>query len=251
MRTIPEEVQIVCVAVGHRYPTGYVEVLESMLRRHMPVPFTLSCVVDRPRNLPNCVRVIDASQWNLRREGLRVTTDKLGLFEVGRLPFQEFLYFDTTLVIQRDMTSLLRFAFEREEELVVVRDWNYDAYNTCVMRIRTGGAISGVTKAFRDGVVYPWRNPGDQDFLSAFIKEKGLEDQVALWPDDIVVSYRNARVLNRTNPEGAYAMLERGTVVKIYGKTKMNQLLNPFYRQFKMKGPDRKFWIKELRENWR
>lgn len=250
MRTIPEEVPIVCVAVGHRYPTGYVHVLERMLRRQMPVPFTLSCVVDRPRDLPKSVRTIDASHWGLRREGLRVTTDKLGLFEPGKLPFSEFLYFDTTLVIQRDMTDLLTYAFEREEELVVVKDWNYDAYNTCVMRIRTGGDLSGVTQAFRDGVVYPWRNPGDQDFLSAFIKDRGLEHQVALWPDEIVVSYRNARVLHRTDPAAAYAMLEKGTVVKFYGKTKMNQLLNPFYRQFKMKGPDRKFWIKELREHW-
>jgi len=236
--------------VGHRYPTQYVHVLDRMLRRHMPRPYSLNCVVDRPRDLPAGVRTIDASNWNLRRDGLRVTTDKLGLFEAGRLPFNEFLYFDTTLVIQRDMSDLLECAFGREEELVVVRDWNYDAYNTCVMRIRAGGALSGVTEAFRAGVEYPWRNPGDQDYLTAFIRDKGLEDQVAIWPDEIVVSYRNARVLHRTDPAAAYAELEKGTVVKFYGKTKMNQLINPIYRQFKMKGPDRKFWIKELRDRW-
>jgi hypothetical protein len=239
------------VAVGHRYPVKYVWKLESMLQRHMPVPFSLTCVVDRPRKLPPSVRTVDASNWGLRRVGMRVTTDKLGLFEPGRVPFDEFLYLDTTLVIQRDMGSLLEFAFGREEELIVLRDWNYDAYNTCVMRIRTGGALAGIPKAFREGVTYPWRNPGDQDFVTAYVRDKGLESQVAIWPEDMIVSYKNAREVHRTDPVTAYRMLEPGTIVKFYGKTKMDQLLNPIYRAFKMKGPDAKFWVRELGEHWR
>jgi hypothetical protein len=251
VRTIPAEVPVVCVAVGHRYPVKYVWKLESMLRRHMPVPFSLTCVVDRPRKLPDSVHVVDARGWGLRREGMRVTTDKLGLFEPGRLPFDEFLYLDTTLVIQRDMRSLLEFGFGRDEELVVLRDWNYDAYNTCIMRIRTGGALSEIPRAFREGVTYPWRNPGDQDYVTAYVRDKGLEDRIAIWPEEMVVSYKNAREVHRTEPAAAYRMLESGTIVKFYGKTKMDQLLNPLYRSFKMKGPDARFWVRQLAEHWR
>lgn len=245
------EIPIVCLAVGHRYPDRNVAVLESMLRRHMPGPFSLTCVVDRPRQLPPSVRTVDASGWDLRREGMRVTTDKLGLFEAGRLPFEEFLYFDTTLVIQRSLGPMIDFSFGHEAELVVLKDWNYDAYNTCVMRIRPGGALGEMAGAFRNGVAYPQRNPGDQDFVTAYVRDKGLEDRVALWPTESVVSYKNARDLHRTDPAAAYAMLERGTVVKFFGKTKMHELLSPLYRALKLRGPDRGFWVRELRERWR
>lgn len=248
---IPKEVPVVCMAVGHRYPDRNVAVLESMLRRHMPVPFSLTCVVDRPRRLPASVGTLDASDWGLQREGMRVTTTKLGLFEAGRLPFDEFLYLDTTLVVHRDLGPLLEHGFGRDEELVVCRDWSYDAYNTCVMRIRPGGELAAIPKAFREGKAYRQRNPGDQDFVTGFVRERGLEDRVALWRQDDVVSYKTARALNHQDPAAARAMLDAGTIVKFYGKTKMHQLLNPLYRAVKLKGPDRSFWVDELRENWR
>lgn len=245
------EIPVVCMAVGARYPDRNVAVLHSMLRRHVPGPFSLTCVVDRERRLPEGVRTVDARDWGLRREGMRVTTDKLGLFESGRLPFDEFLYLDTTLVIHRDLGPLIEYGFGREEELVVCQDWNYDAYNTCVMRIRTGGALAQIPKAFRAGVAFDQRNPGDQDFVTAFVRDRGLESHVALWREDDVVSYKNARALNPTDPTAAHAMLERGTIVKFFGKTKMHELLSPVYRAVKMRGADRSFWVRELREKWR
>lgn len=248
---VPKEVPIVCLAVGDRYPDRNVAVLDSMLRRHATVPFSLTCLVDRPRRLPESVRRIDVRDWDLSREGMRVTTLKLGLFERGRLPFDEFLYLDTTLVVQRDLGPLLEYGFGCDEELVVLRDWNYDAYNTCVMRIRPGGALGAIPAAFRAGCAYAQRNPGDQDFVTAYVREHGMEDRVALWPEELVASYKNARELNRADPAAARALLESGTVVKFFGKTKMHQLLNPLYRSLKLRGPDRTFWVRELRERWR
>ncbi len=257
MGTIPERVPVVCVLVGHRYPGDYVTKLESMLQRHMPVPFDLWCAIDRPRPLPPSVRKIDASGWGMRAEGMRVTTDKLRLFDADAMPFPEFLYLDATLVIQRDMGDLLDYAFGRPEELVVVQDWSYDAYNTCVMRIRPGGDLAAVPRAFREGKRYDQRNPGDQDFVTAYVREQGMENRVALWRPDDVVSYRNARRRHRTDPEGAYEDLRRGTIVKFYGSPKMHEILNPLYRfRLNLFGgkegrADASFWVRELAERWR
>jgi hypothetical protein len=255
---IPEVVPVICMAVGHRYPDVYIAKLESMLRRQMPVPFRLTCIVDRPRRLPPTVELLDASAWGMRREGMRVTTDKVRLFDAEAMPYPEFLYFDTTLVIQRDLSPLLEFAFGSDRELVVVKDWNYDCYNTCVMRIRTGGDLGVVCREFVEGKTYPRRNPGDQDFVHASIGANGLADRVELFPTDYVVSYRNARALNRTDPAAALAYLEKGIIVKLFGKPKMHQLLNPFYRFFSIRLADRQngradseFWVRELRDRWR
>lgn len=256
MGTIPETVPVVCVLVGHRYPDRYVTALESMLRRHMPVPFRLFCATDRSRSLPSSVTVIDASGWGMRQEGMRVTTDKLRLFDASVLPFESFLYLDTTLVVQRDLGDLLTYAFGRPEELVVVKDWSYDAYNTCVMRVRPGGALSAIPKAFLSGKRFDQRNPGDQDFVTAYVREMGLEDRVALFRPDDVVSYRDARRLHRTDPAAAYAALERGTIVKFYGRTKMHELVSPLNRlRMRLLGgsegrADAGFWVRELQERW-
>lgn len=253
---MPTEVPVVCVAVGKRYPDRYVATLESMLRRHMPVPFSMYCVVDRPRVLPASVKTIDASGWGMRREGMRVTTDKLRLYDASAMPFESFLYLDTTLVIQRDMGDLLEYAFGRPEELVVVKDWNYDAYNTCVMRIRPGGKLAAIPEAFLAGKAFDQRNPGDQDFVTAYVREAGLENEVALFRPNDVVSYKNARKLHRTDPQAAYKMLLPGTIVKFYGQTKMHELLNPLYRiKMRLRGAegreDARFWVNELAERWR
>lgn len=248
---IPREVPVVCMALGHRYPDRNVWVLESMLRRHMPVSFSLTCVVDQPRKLPPSVNVVDGSGWNLRREGMRITTTKLGLYEAGRLPFKEFLYLDTTLVIRQDLGPLLEYGFASDAELVVCKDWTYDAYNTCVMRIRSGGTLAGIPVAFREGKAYTQRNPGDQDFVTAYVRDHGLEDRVKLWRSDDVVSFKVARDLNLRDPAAAKAMLDSGAIVKFYGKTKMHELLNPLYRLIKLKGANRSFWVDELRESWR
>lgn len=78
---IPERLEVVCLSFGDRYKDLYIARLDNMLRRHLPVPYTLTCVTDRPRKIPNGVRTLDASGWRMEREGMRVTTNKLRLFD--------------------------------------------------------------------------------------------------------------------------------------------------------------------------
>lgn len=259
MPSAPDPVQVVCMLVGDRYPDVYVPRLANMLKRHMHVPHVLTCIVDRPRPLPPGVKALDASQWSqMKREGMRLTTNKIRLFDPETIPFDEFLYLDVTLVIQKDMRPLLAYAEAKPEELVIVKDWNYDCYNSCVMRIRRSESLAKVYEAFVAGKTYAFRNPGDQDFIHACVRDLSLEEHVAFFEPDHVVSFRNIRDRHRTNPEAAYEEIRRGIIVKFFGKPKMHQVADPLYNLFRirLKNPsygakDARFWLKELREHWR
>jgi hypothetical protein len=253
---IPERVEVVCLLVGRRYPPIYVERLHSMLKRHMPVPFRLTCITDVRTNLPSEINVIELSSRRLRRREHR-TMYKLSLFDRSFLPFHEFLYLDITIVIPRDMTPLLEFAFGRREDLVVLQDWNYDCYNSCVMRIRHSDAMQTIVDDFDKGTKYECLKPGDQDFIHASVKAHGLQERVALFPQGMIASYRNARELVKSDPAGAHAMLDNAVIVKFFGRHKMHHVENPLFRlrlslQKRKYGADAaNFWLPELQENWR
>ncbi|RYG79151.1 hypothetical protein EON77_09600 [bacterium] len=250
-----EPIRVVCMALGTAYPSLYVTRLFNMLGRHMPGPFELTCVTDRKRRLPREIRVIDSRRWEMDREGMRVTTNKLRLFDPEIFP-GEFLYLDTTLVIHRDLGPLIDYAFGRPESLVVVKDWNYDCYNTCVMRIRGGAPLETIYQRFREGREYPRRNPGDQDFVTSCVRDEHLENEVATFLPQHVVSYRNARKTMRMDLEASKRQLDEGIVVKFFAQPKMHQVLSPYYRWKKGRKSaeardDLTFWNDELRTRWR
>src|SRR5690242_5906513 len=201
--------------VGEGFPDVYVWRLARMLDRNLRSPYRLHCITDRPRCLPHSVNQIDASTWSdVRRDGMRITTMKIRLFDPASVPLEEFIYFDLSLVIQRDLSCLLAHADSQREELVIVRDWNYDVFNTCVMRIRHCPELYSVYRAFADGMTYPHRWNGDQDFTSACLKDHGHEDHVAFFEPHHVVSYRNLTFLHREDRTAAYDAIKEATIVK-------------------------------------
>jgi hypothetical protein len=255
---VPEPVPFACMLTGDRYPQIYVERLHSMISRFYRRPFTLTVFTDRPRRFKAPVKQVSTKEWtDMLRPGMRPTTQKIRLLQQGVLPEPEFLYMDVTLVIQKDLEPLLEFAFGSPADLVILQDWNYDCYNSCIMRIRQGPELEKVYLDFMAGSEYPRRNKGDQDFIHASIRAHGLQDRVAIFPKEMIVMYHNARRIHRTDPKAAYELLESGIIVKFFGWAKMHELLNPIYRLRKIRwkkdrGPaDAKFWVKELKERWR
>jgi hypothetical protein len=245
--------------VGDAYPDIYVHRLDRMLERRLSRPYRLHCIIDRPRRLPASVSVIDAREWSdVRREGMRITTTKIRLFDPQSVPFEEFLYLDLSVVIQRDLDCLLQYCDAKSEELVIVRDWHYDVFNTCVMRIRHCSELQSIYQAFVGGKTYPHRWHGDQDFVHACLLDYGHQDHVAFFDPDHVVSYRNLRFVNRNNETAAYEAMQRATIVKFHGRLKMHQILNPYHnfagirlKNFRHGSRDANFWTRELKAIWR
>ena len=245
--------------VGDAYSGIYLERMASMLERNLNVPYRLHCITDSPRAMPKGVTEIDGRGWSdVRRAGMKPTTMKLRLFDPKSLPFKDFLYLDLTLVIQKNLQSLLEFCDSRPENLIIVRDWNYDGYNSCVMRVRHSPELESIYRAFADGKTFDQRNLGDQDFIHNWIQEQNLENEVGFFEPDHVASYRNLQHLNWTDPKSAEAAIGRATIVKFYGRVKMHDVLNPLtnfskirMRYLRTGGKDARFWVKELRSLWR
>lgn len=225
-------VPIVCMAFGepHGLTDVYVRRLFEMLTRHCPQPFTLTCYSDRPRGVPAGVELRDCASWTeLDRAGMRPTTRKIGLFNPAYVEFESFLYLDLSLVIRRDMGALLDGAFARREDLVVVKNWHYDGYNSSVMRIRCG-ALRVVYDAFVAGERPVQRVQGDQDFLHGTIASRGLQSSVATFPPEQVVSFRLTLEAGRRDPDAARRRMLGATIVKFHGEPKMDVAFARRYR---------------------
>lgn len=245
--------------VGDAYSALYLQRLAGMLERTLDVPFRLHCITDRARRMPANVNSIDASGWDdVRRENMRITTHKIRLFDPASVPFEEFLYLDVSVVLQKNLQPLLDYCNSKEEELVVVRDWHYDVYNTCVMRIRHCPELYSIYEAFASGKTYKCRWHGDQDFTSACLRDNGNEDHVACFEPNHVVSYRNLRFLHREDEAAAYEKIKEAIIVKVHGRLKMHQILNPYHnftgirmKNLRCGSKDARFWVKEMRALWR
>ncbi|HEX8464713.1 MAG TPA: hypothetical protein VF627_08865 [Abditibacterium sp.] len=247
------EFPIVTLAVGDAYADVYIARLHAMLRRQLARPHRLFCYSDRARQVPEGVELRDCAGWtDVQRAGMRPTTRKIRFFDAAEIPFETFLYLDLTLVIARPLDELLDAALAQKEALVVVQDWFYPSYNSCVMRIRRG-PLEAVYRGFASGETYPHRIAGDQDFLHAAVAAHGLQHEVALFPEGQIVSYKGARRLNRTDPQAAKALIEGATIVKFHGTPKPDQVLNPLYNFFRIglkSRADARFWRRELRQHW-
>ena len=250
-------VRFVCVATGDLYGLAdvYIDRMFGMLETHMHRPFTLSCVTDRTRNIAAAVEQIPCSSWNeFRKQGSHPTLTKLGLFNPEYVPFEDFIYFDLSLVIRSNLEAFLDYTSSREEALVIVKDWYYDGFNSSVMRIRNR-PLRFIYEEFAAGKEYPAKIPGDQDYITASMRSNGVA--AACFPADMVASFKMAIRLGFTQPLVAARQINAATIVKFHGNPKMHRLFSPTYRflkyglRYALRGQfSYPFSIQELALNW-
>jgi hypothetical protein len=249
-------IEFVTLMVGDGLPDLYVDRLYGMLARWCPPPFRLTCLTDRARPLRPEVRQWDISAWTRFRPDMRPTQHKLRLFDAESAPYPEAIYLDVTLVIRSDLTPLLQDA-ERDQPLVIVDDWNHDTVNSCVMRIRTPSPLQAVYNDYAQGVKYPVRLLGDQDYLDAALRAHDLMPHVAFFRPESVVSYRGLRKRHRRDPEGARRELQAATILKFHGTPRPHELFG-FQNRLRdaMRAPghilrDWGYLAEEVRAQWR
>ena len=153
--------------------------------------------------------------------------------------------------MRQNMNSLLQFAFEAPQDLVLVNEWKYQGYNSCVMRIQDG-ALQTVYDAFIAGKSYPEQVAGDQDFIYGHIKASHLENRVALFPAEQIISYKWTRNYSEGGAQQmarAQEIVRAATIVKFHGNPKMHHIAKRFRNIFK--SMDSSLFKRELYENWR
>lgn len=224
------QVEVVCLMTGDALPNLYGERLYAMLSRHMGRPFGLTCLTDRPRPLPPEVRQVSIAGWPLLRPDMRPTQLKLRLFDGASAPFDEFFYMDVTLVLKSALAPLLDFADARPEPLAVRQDWYNDTFNSCVMRIRRSDALQAVYDDYAQGREYPVLLKGDQDYLTAVVRERGLAECVALIPPAHIASFKSLRQLWHRDPRRARRELDEACVLKFHGAPRPHEALSLGYR---------------------
>ncbi len=249
---------IVCMAFGNvALADIYVTRLLEMLSRHCPLPFRLICYTDQARNVPVEIEQRDCSTWSeFDHEGTPAFMRKLGLFNPAYIGFDEFLYLDLTLVIRQSMKELLDFALSAPEDLVIVKDWHYDCYNSSVMRIRPK-PMRFIYSAYLAGERFPQVLPGDQDFIHGVVNDRRAQHRVALFPAACVVSFKALLRIGRRSPKLARRFTEQATVIKFHGRPRMHQAFDPVYHFFRIRLRD---WahgrlrspipVDELKSHW-
>jgi hypothetical protein len=250
------ELNLVCLMAGDGLSDDYVTRLNSMLSRFAARSFKLTCLTDRPRNLPAEVASYDISAWPKHRPDMRITQLKLRLFEPGAVPFKEFYYMDVTQVIKGSMNPIWNFAEASDEPLVILQDWHHDTVNSCFMRIAQDERLRVVYDTYASGKRYEVKLNGDQDYLNAVIEDKQLQHLVAHFPSTLIASYKNLRRINRKDKRKAAQMLEEAAIVKFHGTPRPHELLDPKYRwqeAFRSPGHAIKDWgylAKEIEAWW-
>lgn len=233
--TKQESTTFVCMATGDMYGLAdvYINRLHGMLERNCPAPFTLICITDQPRNIKKTIQQLNCSTWTeLRRSDMRATTLKIGLFNHNYLKIEDFVYLDLTLVIKKDLTDMLQHMSTQSEPLVIIKDWHYNTYNSCVMRIRNKN-LTFIYEAFANGETYKQKTKGDQDFVYAVIQNRKLQHLVKLLPEDYVCSLKQATRLARTNSNKSAELIENASIVKFHGNPKMHTFFNPTFHFLK------------------
>lgn len=251
-----QELNLVCLMAGSGLSDDYVTKLHNMLNRFAARPFKLTCLTDRPRNLPKDVASLDISNWPKVRPDMRITQLKLRLFEPGVVPFEEFYYMDVTQVIKGSMETIWMFAEMQLEPLVILQDWHHYTVNSCFMRIRQDERLRVVYDTYASGKRYEVKLNGDQDYLNAVIDDKKLHDLVSRFPESFIASYKNLRRLNRKDKAKAAQLLQEAAIVKFHGTPRPHELLDPKYRwqeAFRSPGHALKDWgylAKEIEAWW-
>lgn len=154
--------KVVCVHFGTKYPVEYVNILNSMVKRHSDAE--LVCISDSFEGKDKDIEVYQGDPcfegwWN-----------KIQLFKPNFLKGEKFLYLDLDVVITKNINHLFDY-----EGFTIIDDWIYDTYNSSAM-LMTGGEYSHVYDIFvkdkeKNMRIHP---QGDQQMITNYIKADNI-----------------------------------------------------------------------------
>ena len=177
---------IVCVKWGGKYISKYANVLESMCKRHVTVPFEFHCITENSQGLDPHIKTIELP----KDLGVKSWWNKLWMFG-SHFPLQgNILYLDLDIIIHKNIDELFKI---NPDKFMIIRDFNrcrmkdWNVCNSSVMRWKTG-TMNYLWDEFKAN---PSRvmgsNPGDQDWIT---KRARANEHINFWPDNWIRSYK-------------------------------------------------------------
>ena len=172
---------ILCVKHGTKYPAKYVNVLFSMVSRHLSKPFNFYCVTEDPKELNEHIKIITPPRH------LAGWWCKPYVFAQENGVQGPSLFLDLDVVI---IQSIDKIFDHRPNQLNIIRDFNrkhiqsWDRYNSSVFTWNAPDMNSFWEQFNRDYQNKKMRYPGDQDWMYAEIKG------ASFFPDTWIQSYK-------------------------------------------------------------
>ena len=128
---------VVCVKWGNKYIAKYVNVLYSMCKRNITVPFEFHCITDDVNGLDPNIKTIMLP----KHPWIKTWWSKLWMFS-NEFPLKgTILYFDLDIIIFNNVDNLLthnpgKFHIIRDFNRCRIKDWKHS--NSSVMRWEAG-----------------------------------------------------------------------------------------------------------------
>ena len=188
-------ITVVCVKVGTKYNSEYVNKLQNMVSRHLTVPHDFICITDDHVGV-NCKCILpdgeDNGWWT-----------KLTLFKKDPYGIKgKILYFDLDVVIRENIDCFANY----RSDFIIMKDKLMNMYNSSVFLLEAGSRPNVWDSYIKDPIdARKYAVGGDQHWIT----EKAKAD---LWSEDWVKSYK----VNNFK--------EEGKVVIYHGKPKPHEL---------------------------
>ena len=175
---------IICLKVGTKYSSDYVNKLYNMTQRHTTIPHRFVCFTEDSNGLNPEIEVKPLPNVPKHITGWFY---KLAFFQPNLAGLQgTILYFDLDVVIINNIDEMFTY---KPGEFCIINDWLYSdilkqkKYNSSIMKWNVG-QYSNMFYDFVNNFKYTKKYVGDQDYITDYVQPP------ALWPKDWCVSFK-------------------------------------------------------------
>ncbi len=181
-----DQVNILCMKWGTKYPADYVNRLQRMVARHLSRPHRFICLTDDAAGLNEGIEPFPIPPMPVDVSGPERGWNKILTFSTELYDLQgQCLFLDLDLLVVDNIDDL----FAMEGDVLIIKDWlKHDGTgNSSVYRFEIGKHPE-VLQEFIDrwpNVKKEYRN--EQEFISAVLLRKGA---LKYWPDEWCRSFK-------------------------------------------------------------
>ena len=182
-----QNINVVCINWGDKYPVNYVTYLYNMIKRHRSQPFEFYCLTDNIHHYQKPIIPIKLLS------GYQGWWNKMQLFKDDILPIGEYLYCDLDIVIVDNIDCIFQ-----HQGFGIIRDFvNPDhnilggkEYNSSVMRFTQNMALwhffqKNISRWQKIQKKIPFF--GDQNVIGSFLNQQNYSNA---FPDEWIWSFK-------------------------------------------------------------
>ncbi len=186
-----EQVNILCMKWGTKYPADYVNRLQRMVAKHLSIPHRFICLTDDDTGLDKNIEAFPIPAMPVDITGPERGWNKILTFSASLHDPSLYNIAGTCLFLDLDLLVVdsIDDLFAVEGDVVIIKDWlKHDGTgNSSVYRFDVG-RHPDLLQEFTDrwpGVKKDYRN--EQEFISAVLLRKGA---LTYWPDSWCRSFK-------------------------------------------------------------